>query len=162
MFIFRAYYKLEMQSENTLTTLTIIHSSLVMGLFVFCGFAYWQKQSFNTAIDSADFFIYIVPLAAAIGYFASKFIFQNLIRNIDRNDGLENKLSRYQVACLIKYALIEATACLALVAYYLNGNALHLVVGLCLIAYLISQRPTQKRVQNDIKFTRDEQQQLDS
>jgi len=150
-----------MQAKNLLTTLTLIHGLLVLGLISFCGFVYWQNPSFDAGLNSPDIFVYLVPLVAAAGYFASKYLFQNLMQNIERNDGLQNKLGRYQLASIIKYALLEAPAFLALIAYYLNGNALHLVIALCLITYLISQRPTQKRLQNHLQLTREEQKQLE-
>ena len=150
-----------MPTKNLFTVLSLIHGSLVLGLLVFSGFVYWKNSSFNTDINQADIFIYMVPLVAAAGYFLSKSLYQKQIQKIDGNNGLSNKLNRYQTASIIKFALLEVPAILALVAYYYNGNAIHLVIALCLIAYLISQRPTQKRFQNDMPLTLEEQQQLD-
>lgn len=151
-----------MQMKSLLSTLPIIHFSMVIGLVIFTGFVYWNNPDFNAAMNSSDIFTYLVPVVAASGYFASKAIFQNLTANIARTDGLQNKLSRYQVATIIKYALLEGPAILALIAYYFSGNALHLVIALSLIAYFFSQRPTRKKVLDDLKLSLEEQKEIDS
>lgn len=150
-----------MQLNTLLRTLPIIHLFMVMGLVIFTGIVYWNNPNFNTVMNSDDILIYLVPIIAVIGYFASKSIFQNLVNTIARNEGFQNKLGRYQMATIIKYALLEGPALLALIGYYLNGNMLLLVIALCLIIYLFSQRPTRKRVLEDLKLTLEEQKELD-
>ena len=150
-----------MQLNTLLKTLPLIHFSLVMGLVVFTGFVYWKNPDFNAEMNSADIFTYLVPIVAAVGYFASKALFQKLINTIAHNGGPQNKLGRYQLASIIKYALLEVPTILALIAYYLNSNMLHLVIALCLIIYFFSQRPTRKKVLDDLKLSLEEQRELD-
>lgn len=146
--------------KNFLTTLKLIHGSLILGLLIFCGFAYWRNAGLETTSDLVSIFIYIVPLAATVVYFASTYIFQNTVQNINQNKSIQHKISIYQKALIIKYALLEAPTLLALLAYYLTGNALHLVIALCIIAYFISQRPTAEKLRTDLHLNREEQKEL--
>ena len=150
-----------MKLKTLLSVLPIIHLFMVLGLVVFAGFVYWQNQDFNAEMNSGDSFIYVVPIVAAIGYFASKSVFQNLINKPVPEDALKGRLARYQTATIIKYALLEVPTILALAAYLSSGNALYLVIALCLIVYFYTQRPTRKRVLSDLQLTREEQKELD-
>ena len=150
-----------MQLNALLRILPLIHLSMVMGLVLFTSVVYWHNPNFNTGMNSNDIFIYLVPVIAIIGYFASKSVFQNLLNTIARIGGIENKSGRYRRAAIIKYALLEGPAILALIGYYLKGNMLHLVIALCLIIYLFSQRPTRKRVIEDLKLTLEDQKELE-
>ncbi len=151
-----------MSQDNFARTLSIIHSSLLLGLVIFAGFVFWHNPNFTPDMNSNDIFIYLVPLTAVAGYFGSNYVFQNSIQTIDGKDGLQDKLNGYQVASILKYMLIEGPAILALFAYYLNSNALHLVVACCLIIYLFSLRPTKKKIIDDLKLSVKQQDQFNS
>ena len=151
-----------MQPSGFVKNLSIIHSSLLVGLLIFTGVVFWNNPNFISGMNSDDIFIYLVPLIAAAGYFGSKYVFQSNIRTIDPNDSLRNKLGSYQTASILKYMLIEGPAILALFAYYLSSNALHLVVACCLIIYLFSQRPTKKKITEDLKLSIKQQNQFNS
>lgn len=122
--------------------LSLIHAFLCVGIGMFAIYTYLQNRSFSASIVETDIFIYVVPLVAMIGYFTSKLIYQKQIQKISKEDSLVKKLQEYQAASLVKYALIEGPAFLALFAYYMNGNAMHLVIAMSLLVYLFFQRPT--------------------
>ena len=125
-----------------LRTLSLLHISLFAGLLLFSLFAYFQNGNVTVNIDQEDVFIYVVPILAAAGSLARQFFFLKLLQAIKTDEELQLKLGKYQSASLIKYALLEGPAFLALFAYYGNSNALHLVIAISLMAYLFVQRPT--------------------
>ncbi len=149
-----------MQPNTFIKTLTMIHGSLLAGLVLFTGFVYWQGGSFIAEMNGSDFFIYLVPIAAAMGYFLGKFLFEKNLATIHKEDSLGSKLTTYQMASLIQYALIEGPAFLALIAYYQNGNALHLVIAISLAVYLFALRPKQQRIENILQLAPDEKSRL--
>lgn len=151
-----------MEPRPFLKTLSILHLALFLGLVFFSIFAYWQNGNFSAGMDQNDFFIYLVPVLAAAGYFASQFYFRKFLHGIKREERLGEKLGKYQTASLIKYALLESPGFLALFAYYSSGNALYLVTGIALMLYLFSQRPTATRIIKDIPLTLEEQKQFDT
>ncbi len=151
-----------MQAKSFKTTLSILHLFLLAGLSVFLVFAYFQNQSFKVDMNTSDVFIYIVPIAAAIGYFTSKYIFQKLLTNVKMEDVLEDKLKKYYIASIIKYACIEGPSIFALAAYLLSGTILHLVIALTLMVYLYTQRPRIDIILREIPMNSEEKKEFDT
>lgn len=150
-----------MQSKSFLRTLTIVHAALCIGLIFFSVIAFTQNGAFEASVDN-DIFIFIVPIVAMVGYFGSKWVYQNLIQNLPESDELSKKLQRYYTATIIKYAIIEAGAFLALFAYYSNGTAMHLVIALCLMLYLVFQRPTKEKLLEELPLNLDEKKEFNT
>ncbi len=145
-----------MELKNYFKTLSIIHLSLVLGLAVFTGFVLFQNKGFKANTNEDNVFLYIVPIAALIGYFGSQLVVKKLMGTIKRTATLQQKLSTFQSSQIIKFACIEAPAILGLFAYYSSGNALPLVISICLLAYLVVQRPNKERLLRFTPLTPDE------
>ncbi|MFK7811246.1 MAG: hypothetical protein AB8B59_02055 [Maribacter sp.] len=150
-----------MKPKSLIRILTIIHASLSLGLVIFAGFAYLQNGSFSATNNADDLFIYVVPVIAMAGYFGSKFVYQNLIRNLPKEESLSKKMQRYQIANIFKFALLEGPAFLALGIYYISGNALHLVIGLSLLVYLFFQRPSFEKLKSELPLSLEEEKEFD-
>lgn len=151
-----------MELKNFLKTISLIHTALLLGLVVFGLFAYFQNGSFIARMNRQDVFIYIVPIVAATGYFLSQFLFRKQLQNIKRDETLPHKLSKFQSASLVSYALLEAPGLLSLTAYLLSGNALYLVIAIAVMAYFFAQRPTADKIRKDLPLTSEEQKQFDT
>lgn len=150
-----------MEIKTFLKTLSFMHLALVIGLSIFTVLAYTQNMDFNTETDTKNVLLYIVPIAALIGYFGSQFLFKKLLMRITDTDSLEEKLKKYQSASHLKYALIEAPAFLALFAYYNSGNALPLVIAVCLLVYLFVQKPSKQKILMEIPLTMEQRRELE-
>lgn len=150
-----------MQPRSFLKTMTIIHGSLCVGLIVFTSLVFIQNGGFEASMNT-DVLVFVIPLAAMIAYFGSTWVFQNLIRNLPETEVLSKKLERYRVALLIKYAIIEAASFLALIGYFYSGNAMHLVIALCLTVYLVFQRPTIKKLYQELPLNLEEKKEFDT
>lgn len=151
-----------MQPKKFVEILSIIHIVLCAGLILFAFFVYLKNSEFTARMNQQDILIYIVPIVAAAGYFLSQLVFKKQIASISREEKLSVKLGKYQIASLIKYALLEGPGILALMAYFWSGNALYLVTGLALIVYLFVQRPKAERIKKELPLTLEEQKQFDS
>lgn len=151
-----------MQFRPFLRTLTIIHSGLCAVLLLFGIFAYYQNGGFMARMNPQNIFIYIVPIAAAAGYFLSQLLFKKQVHAISYEETLSTKLGKYQIASLLKYALLEAPGFLALMAYSWSGNALYLVIAIALIVYLFIQRPTAEKIKKELPLSLEEQKQFDN
>ena len=149
-----------MNVQRFIQTLKLIHVSLVVGLAIFSVFAFMQNKDFNADINTNSTLLYIVPIAALIGYFGSQLLFRKMLSNVQTSDSLQLKLNKYQTASIIKYALIEGPAFIALFAYYTTGSALPLVIALCLLAYLFVQKPTKDKIINSLDLTSDQRRTL--
>lgn len=134
---------------------------MVAGVSIFLVVSYWQTMEFNAEMDNQNLFLYIVPVFALLGYFGSQFVFKNILSKIRMDAKLDEKLNTYQTASIIKYALIEGPAFLAIVAYNSSGNALPLVIGICLILYLAVQRPNREKIIESLPLTLEEKRKLE-
>ncbi|ASV32290.1 hypothetical protein CJ263_19815 [Maribacter cobaltidurans] len=149
-----------MDIKAFLRTNTTIHLALVAGVTVFLIYSYLQSEEINAEMDSSNPFLYLVPIFAIVGYFGSQFIFKKMISSVNKDVSLENKLKTYQTASIIKYALLEGPAFFAIVAYSLTGNALPLVIAICLVLYLAVQRPNLHKLMDTLPLTSDEKRKL--
>lgn len=130
---------------------------MVLGLAVFTAFVLFQNKGFKANTNEDNVFLYIVPIAALIGYFGSQLVVKKMMGTIKRTATLQQKLNTFQSSQIIKFACIEAPAILGLFAYYSSGNALPLVISICLLAYLVVQRPNKERLLRFAPLTHEEQ-----
>lgn len=149
-----------MEIKSFLKTLSIMHLSLVVGLVIFTLIAIAQGKGFNTDTDQSNTLLYLVPILALLGYFGSKYLFKKMLSDIKESDALVEKLKKFQSASHVKYALIEAPAFFALYVYYYSGNALPLVIAICLSAYLFVQKPNKEAIKRELPLSRAEQEHL--
>lgn len=149
-----------MQLKPFLKTLSIIHASLCAGLVIGAGYVYFENGNFTVTTTSDDIFLYLVPTLAIGGYFGSKLLYQKLIQKIKKEEPFAQKIQAYLQASLVQYALLEGPGFFALFAYYYSGNALFLVIALCLILYLYTRRPTRTKLEQELPIHHEERQQF--
>jgi hypothetical protein len=117
------------------------------------GILFYLNTPLNTNGTIADIFVYILPLIALGGIFAGNFIFKKLLSNIKKNESLQHKLTGYQTASLVKFALLEGPALLNILWFSQTGNLLFLTIGMVLVLFLFMQRPTKIKIENDLELT---------
>ncbi|WP_339725911.1 hypothetical protein [Maribacter stanieri] len=149
-----------MELKNFIKSLSIMHLFLLGGLIIFTVWVILQINTFNTSTNGQGPFLYAVPVFAMLGYFGSQWIFKKMTSKIKMDIKFEEKLKKYQSALHLKYALIEMPAFIGLFAYYNTGNALPLVISICLLAYLAVQRPNKDNIINSVPLTPDEKKQI--
>ncbi|MCL6268079.1 hypothetical protein [Flagellimonas myxillae] len=132
-------------------TLTIIHLGLMAGPTIFGFIAYSQAE--NSVLDysnTEDVFIFVVPIFALTGIFVGNLIFKQTMNAASTIEGLRAKLTRFQTASLVKYALVEGPALLGFVAFYISENLTYLYIGAVLILYLYLLRPTKDKIERGL------------
>lgn len=145
----------------SLKILKIIHIALVLGLVIFGIVAYFSGEGSVTQFTmEGDFYIYLVPSIAILAYFGSKLVFKQELSKIDKSATLAQKFAKYQAASILKFALIEGAALLALVAFMSTRYSLYFTIALCLVAYLAFQNPTKNKLITDLQLKPDEQNQI--
>jgi hypothetical protein len=149
-----------MELKNYIKSLSIMHLFLLAGLSIFTIWVIFHINTFNTSSNGESIFLYAVPVFAMLGYFGSQWVFKKLTSKIQLSIRLEEKLKKYQSALHLKYALIEIPAFIGLFAYYNTGNALPLVISICLLAYLAVQRPNKDNIIKNVPLTPEEQIQI--
>ncbi|WP_171017279.1 hypothetical protein [Maribacter sp. ACAM166] len=145
-----------MELKNFIKSLSIMHLFLVAGLSIFTIWVIFQINSFNTSTTGENLYLFVVPIFALLGYFGSQLIFKKMISKIKLPERLDKKLKKYQSALHLKYVLIEVPAFVGLYVYYNSGNALPLVISICLLAYLFVQKPNKGNIIKSIPLTQNE------
>ncbi|MDF4203215.1 hypothetical protein PXD56_09625 [Maribacter sp. SA7] len=149
-----------MDLKNFIKSLSILHLLLLGVLVIITIWVIYKVNSFNSNTAIEGMLLYVVPLFAMVGYFGSQWIFKKMISSIQIATKLEDKLRKYKSALQLKYTFIEIPAFIGLFAYNTSGNALPLVISICLIAYLAVQRPNKEHIIKSIPVTEDEQEKI--
>ncbi|WP_350292909.1 hypothetical protein [uncultured Croceitalea sp.] len=132
-------------------TISIIHFALLVGPLL-AGAFFYANTEVNANGATNDIFIYIFPLIALAGIFASKVIYRLFLNPLKQKEHLRDKLAGLQSASLIQYALIEGPAFLNIIWFSQTGNLLYLTIGGVLLIYLFILRPNKAKIENDLEL----------
>lgn len=127
----------------------IFASILLMALYVF-------SQQSNAVLDLSpenDIFFYIVPTIAIAGFFGSNLIFKTYLNSLTIHNSLKSKLTGYQTASLLKYALIEGPAFLAMVIFMSERNLYYMIIAGILLGYFLMLRPSIDKISNGLNLS---------
>lgn len=142
-------------------SISILHIALFAGQFMLAGIIFYLKGSYDLKLSSANnILFFIVPGIAIAGlYFGSK-IYQQRNKKIPSESTLMDKLEVYRGAYILKLAMVEGPSILAIMAYYVTGNLLYLLIALFLMLYFFFLKPTLSTIENDVNFSSNEKDQM--
>jgi F0F1-type ATP synthase membrane subunit c/vacuolar-type H+-ATPase subunit K len=149
--------------QNFVKLIVIIHLALFMGQVVFAALALFISD--NTALNlkpGNDPLFYISPVLVVFGIFTGSFMFKQAVAKVAEKPSLSEKLSAYQTALIIRYALSEGPSLFGIVCMLLTHNLYYLIVVGVNILYFIIIRPTKFKIQDDLNLAYDEQTELDA
>src|SRR4051812_7121120 len=118
-------------SRNYRLTLNIIFTAQMCALLIFSGILLWLNSNgqISPVENIGDFFHYIVPLVTIASFAAVYIVFKMMVRKINTSVELKEKLPKYQVAVIVRSALLELPGLLAAVAALLTGEMYFLLVS---------------------------------
>lgn len=126
--------------NEKIKVLQIIHLGICAGTIV----AYLFVGDFSVeilnvpSIDSSDLIYFAIPILAL---FLSSFLFKSQLKQVNVKLKPEDNLPIYQTASIIRWSVLEAAALLIL---FLKPELL--VLGILMIIYLVSLRPTEGKI----------------
>ena len=126
--------------NEKIKVLQIIHLGICAGTIV----AYLFVGDFSVeilnvpSIDSSDLIYFAIPILAL---FLSNFLFKSQLKQVNPKLKPEDNLPIYQTASIIRWSVLEAAALLIL---FLKPELL--VLGILMIIYLVSLRPTEDKI----------------
>jgi hypothetical protein len=91
-----------------------------------------------------------------MGFFGGYLLFKKQLKVIRFKSPMSEKLSGYQNALIIRFALLEIPSLFAIAAYMLNGNLFFLAVSGFLMVYFVFLRPTTEKVDTDLQLELDD------
>lgn len=132
--------------KQRIKTLQMIHFAIITGLII-AYFIILDKgaiTNFKTPkIDTDSIVFVLLPILAIL---LSNFMFKNMIGKIDSKSNIEDKISVYQTASIIRWAILEFAA-----FFLLFSKQEFFAFGLIIILYLLILRPTEDKLKNDLK-----------
>ena len=142
--------------DSLIKTMSIIHLALLAGqmLLALGAFAQSTKIFFGIMYPD-DYYVYVVPLLAIIGFFGGYVLFKKQLKMIRYKSPMSDKLSAYQNALIIRFALLEIPSLFAIAAYMITGNLFYLAVSGFLMIYFIFLRPTTEKIDTDLQLDLD-------
>lgn len=143
-------------------TIKIIHLALLAGQLLFFVVAFTQTPPQKFALNFAnDPLLLVVPFMAVGSFLLSNILFKQQIGSAANQTTLAGKLTRYQSASIIRFALIEGISLFSVVGFLKSGNLLFAVVFGLLILLFIANRPTKDKVETDLNLSYEEKMEME-
>lgn len=143
----------------------ILFFALIASMLFFSGITLVLILSGN--ISSADpeldnIFLVVVAVFVAGGFTASNMLFKKKLQEIKEMKTLLQKMPFYRGALILRYALIEGPAFLAITMSFVTGNLLFLAVAALIIAYFLTLKPTPARAIKELELSYNDQQLIEN
>lgn len=133
--------------KEKIKTIQIIHLAVCAGVslaYFFIAEPSAQYLKIPT-IDSTSVVYLIIPVLAIV---MGNFIFKSQLKQANPQLTPEENLPVYQTASIVRWAILEGAA---FVILFVKPD--FLLIGILLIIYLASLRPTEEKITNDLKNT---------
>lgn len=148
----------KLTSKQYFTSQSLIHIALIAGQVLFAGVTIFLRfsNSVDTNPELRQAFVYIVPVLAAAGIFASLQIFKLMLGKAKEKPHLYKKISAYGSAMIVRYAVLEAPSLLGIVAFFLTGEYFFLATSVLIIALFFMVRPSKDKLIEELELTSQE------
>lgn len=143
---------------NTLNLIYYFMVAIPLGVFTYFYLNFARQESIQSAFpEHPDPVItYFIPLGTVLFITLSYFVYANLLKNINADFSLKDKLSRFARYATIKYALLEAGSLLIVAGFALSKLKFYIVLYVLTLVVFSLHRPTQRRVSKDLKLNKEE------
>ncbi|WP_318309720.1 hypothetical protein [Flagellimonas crocea] len=135
----------------------ILATPIILGILFYVE-AKKTELSFSV---SDDMFLAIVPIMSICCILLGDFLFKKITGSLPREMELLTKLTRFQTASIVKYALIEGAAIFCMVIFTNTQNLTYLLIGALIVLYLLFQRPTKQKIEDVLDLRGEEKARFD-
>ena len=139
--------------------LKLIHGSFCFSIFLLTVVVYVLNKElfiFNFTISHPDnifnILSYVAIIFTVVAMNLGTYLFNKRIENIDFKSSAKSKFDQYQVAFLIKCALLEAASIFSIVMSLKTYNAYFIVVASFSYIALLLMRPTKEKVYTTLQI----------
>ena len=124
----------------------LIHLALLIGLLLAYFFLGDLDNVTPSSIDAESMVYVLIPLGAIT---ASIILFKSLVGKIDPKLTIEEKVPHYQIALIVRWAILEGAA---FVILFIKPD--FILFCLIIIIYFMTLRPSQQKMVNDLKLVK--------
>ncbi len=138
-------------------SIQLIFLSLVITPTAFAGAIFYLfATGYRATAEPEDILLYLPATALLFAVPLGNTLYKKMLAGVHPEMSLKNKLARYQIAIILRAALIELAALLAVVVCFLTGNILLLLIVPISWILFFFVRPTISGMENDMLLSRDE------
>lgn len=130
--------------------LGVILLGLIVSVFI-ADFQHIDQES-----DLAKLFEYLLPALTGGGIIVCRIVCQFKLNSIKKQSDLRQKLNEYGSAMIIRCALLEVPAVIAIAAVFATSNPIYFIYCGFMILIMIARRPTLKLTISDLNLGRQE------
>ncbi|MEM1407791.1 MAG: hypothetical protein AAGG59_13515 [Bacteroidota bacterium] len=143
--------------NTSFRVIQLIYLSLVITPTFFALATYYLfTTGYQASGETPDIIMYLPATSLLFSVPLGNFLYKKAITQVNPQMALKHKLGRYQIAVILRAALIELAALLASVVCYLSGNILLLlVVPICWVLFYFN-RPNITAMEMDLLLSPDE------
>lgn len=142
-------------SKSYRLTLNIIYLAQALVIVFFSLVVLFLNASgeLPPANDLSETFQILIPLVTIVFLSSAYFVFRTLLSKIDQSWELRKKLPKYQVAVMVRSALLELPGLLGAVAAMITGTMYFLSASLLVVIVFIMLRPTLYNIVEDLRLS---------
>lgn len=150
--------------KNNISSLQLIHRSMLIGLIVFCiiGFLMNSSGAFEPIAKELDHVLQVVViLLATAGFFIGNNYFKRkVLQQAQELQTAHEKLSLYRHAAIIQWTLLEGPAIVAIISFLLTGNYAFLALAATILLLFAMAFPAKQKILLLLSITENEWQNL--
>lgn len=138
-------------------SLKIVFAALLVGQLGFAIVMLFvtENQHFNMS-SAGNPFLIILPIIAISAIFISQLFFKQSCNQLVKRETLKKKFFGYQVAFIVKLAIIEIAVMIGIVVFAVDGNLFFLTIAGVLLLYFASNYPNTSVVEQQLQLTSQE------
>jgi len=147
------WFRMKKLSLNKyIKSLAKIHITLIFIQLIFMLVTLFLRVEdyINIGAGSFSYFSYILPVVVFAGLFAGNRIFKRTTKIASEKSTLVKKLKLYRKGVMIRYSLWIIPSLASIVAWFLTGNWIYLVLSGLIVVVFFVNRPTIERVKHDL------------
>jgi O-antigen/teichoic acid export membrane protein len=151
-------------AKNIFKTINLVYKAFFLGMIVFLVTASLLVSNAGGIIEDDPLMaqtLKIIAIGMAVVLIPVAYsIPQKLIRKISKELSLEEKLTRYQSALIIRFALTEGLGILATIFFLLTADNDFLMLFAIILLFYIISRPTPFKAATDLELSEIEKHEL--
>jgi uncharacterized membrane protein len=165
-FLFSYFCKKNIMNQNNqnldkyIKTNTVIFLSVLIGqvfLLVAASYLVNKNAYFKTfSFSYNNTILYISGIATFLFMIASYAIFKRNLKSINTLENIDDKLTQYKQALILRYFLVEIPTIYSLIMFVFTKDRLYALYAIILLFYMLRSKPTKENLLIDLKLTENE------
>ncbi len=131
--------------------LHVIHAGFIVVLLLFLSVIFYMNAARQSeGISGSDIVMWLLLFFTFAGIVLSFWVYRLRVREAGKAEHFKSKLAAYQTALVIRWAMLDITALMMIVAYSITGSYVYFFITILIIAVLVWSRATKQRLIADM------------